>query len=162
MCAGTGTSQRPQVSAAAKTNTPKSYGDDIICPHMLPLWVMQTPPETNVQVNTQTWQWRIYPTCVQPFNCMTMKRVSLVQNSGNIATHLLVHFFFFLNVHKLAGARRCHCHQNSQPGWPLSISKAGVSPQPGRCLIARAARVISDANSFQKRHKPYAKWGPGS
>lgn len=73
--------------------------------------------------------------------------------------------FFFFNVHKLAGARRCNCqqdHQHSQPGWPLTISKAGVSKKPGRCFIARAARVISDANSFLERRKPYAKWGPGS
>lgn len=33
------------------------------------------------------------------------------------------------------------------------FQKAGVSIKPGRCLIARAAGVISDANSFHKRQQ---------
>lgn len=108
---------------------------------MLPLWVTQSPLQTNTcrWIHKPERQWRICPKCIQPFCCMTMKRVSLVQSWGNITTHFTrPSFFFFLNVHKLAGACRCQCqqdHQNSQPGWPLSISKAGVSIKPSRCSL---------------------------
>lgn len=67
------------------------------CPRVLPLWATQTPPQTNMcrWIHKPERQWCIYPKCVQPFHCMTTKRVSLVQSSGNIATHLLVFFLMY-------------------------------------------------------------------
>lgn len=42
--------------------------------------VTQTPPQTNMcrWIHKPERQRRIYPTCIQPFHCVTMKQVSLV------------------------------------------------------------------------------------